>query len=79
MTVTAVFFPVRILIKRQIKVVLFSFINQLHFSGADLVVQQVRGVVRGPFGAGQRWVGPIQLCHPCKFLGKTLMVPWTHL
>ena len=48
-------------------------------SGSHPVLQQVRGVVRGPLSAGQRGLGPLQLCHSGQLPGEALLVPRTHL
>lgn len=46
-------------------------------AGADLVVQQIRGVVRGTRGQWIGWVGALQLRDAREFAGEAFLVPWT--
>ena len=46
--------------------------------GEDFVIQQIWWVVWGTFCAWKCWMGTIQLCHACQFLGEAFMVPWTN-
>ena len=48
-------------------------------SGPDSLLQQVRGMVRGPLRPGQRGLGALQLRDPRQLPGEALLVPRPHL